>query len=53
MKVMYEDTGGRIIWYHNNISIVDYDKFLILNTAKYSPKKIMKYKIQSLEVIPQ
>lgn len=52
MKVMYEDTSGHIIWYHDIISIVDYDKFLILNTAKYSPKKIMKYKIQSIEVIP-
>ena len=51
MKVMYEDTTGHIIWLHDVISIVEYDKFIVLNTSKYF-KKVLKYKIQSLEILP-
>lgn len=52
MKVMYEDTTGKIIWYHNVTAVSDFGKFLMIFISDYTPKMIRKNKIQSIEVIP-
>ena len=52
MKVVIEDKNGHIICHYDVISIVDYSKFIVLNTAKFMGKRIPKNKIESVEVIP-
>lgn len=52
MKVMVEFDTGKIIWFHDVVSIVDYAKFYLVNTRKYTGKKLLKYNITTLEVIP-
>lgn len=52
MKVMYEDTQGHIIWFHDVNYISDFGKFLMISISDHTQIMIRKNKIQSIEVIP-